>query len=51
VAFVPGSTFFPHGGHAHTMRLSFVTVPPAQIIAGVARLAEALGELTTTGSR
>ena len=31
MAFVPGSTFFPHGGHANTLRLSFVTASPAQI--------------------
>ncbi len=42
VAYVPGSTFFAHGGHANTLRLSFVTVPPAQITAGVAVLARVL---------
>jgi 2-aminoadipate transaminase len=42
VAFVPGSTFFPQGGHANTLRLSFVTVPPAQITEGVAALAQVL---------
>jgi len=38
VAFVPGSTFFPQGGHANTLRLSFVTVPPARIAEGIAAL-------------
>lgn len=38
VAFVPGSPFFAEGGHENTMRLSFVTVPPETIDAGVAAL-------------
>ena len=42
MAFVPGEPFFADGGHANTMRLSFVTVPPAQIEAGVAALAGVL---------
>jgi 2-aminoadipate transaminase len=41
VAYVPGATFFAHGGHANTLRLSFVTVAPEQIAAGV----EALGRV------
>jgi 2-aminoadipate transaminase len=42
VAFVPGGTFFPQGGHANTLRLSFVTVAPDRIHTGVAALAEVL---------
>ena len=42
MAFVPGAPFFAEGGHANTLRLSFVTVPPAQIDAGVAALAGVL---------
>lgn len=42
VAYVPGSTFFPQGGHANTLRLSFVTVPPARIAEGIAALAAVL---------
>ncbi len=42
MAYVPGSTFFPHGGHNHTLRLSFVTVPPERIAQGVAALAKVL---------
>jgi 2-aminoadipate transaminase len=45
VAFVPGATFFPAaaaGGHAHTLRLSFVTVAPAGIEQGVAALARVI---------
>ena len=38
MAFVPGATFFPHGGHANTLRLSFVTAAPAQIEQAVAML-------------
>jgi len=42
MAYVPGTTFFPHGGHANTLRLSFVTASPAQIEQGVAALARVL---------
>jgi 2-aminoadipate transaminase len=42
MAYVPGATFFPQGGHANTLRLSFVTVPPERIHEGVAALARVL---------
>jgi 2-aminoadipate transaminase len=42
MAFVPGTTFFPSGGHANTLRLSFVTATPAQIDTAVAALARIL---------
>jgi 2-aminoadipate transaminase len=42
VAYVPGATFHAHGGHANTLRLSFVTVAPAQISAAVAQLGRIL---------
>ncbi|MBC7940384.1 MAG: PLP-dependent aminotransferase family protein [Chitinophagaceae bacterium] len=44
MAFVPGAPFFigAADAHAHTLRLSFVTVPPARIEAGVAALAGVL---------
>lgn len=42
VAYVPGSPFFAQGGHAETLRLSFVTVPPARIATAVAALGEVL---------
>ncbi len=42
MAYVPGTTFFPQGGHQHTLRLSFVTVPPPRIEEGVAALARVL---------
>ncbi|EJN08794.1 PLP-dependent aminotransferase family protein [Herbaspirillum sp. YR522] len=38
VAFVPGAPFFANVAEKNTMRLSFVTVPPEQIRAGVERL-------------
>jgi 2-aminoadipate transaminase len=44
VAYVPGAPFFVSGQHAHTLRLSFVTVPPARIEAGVKALCGAIGE-------
>jgi 2-aminoadipate transaminase len=42
MAYVPGSTFFPHGGHANTLRLSFVTATPVQIETAVAALGRLL---------
>jgi 2-aminoadipate transaminase len=42
MAYVPGAPFFADGGHANTLRLSFVTVPPAQIETGIAALAGVL---------
>ena len=42
MAYVPGSTFFPHGGHHHTLRLSFVTAAPADIERAVAALGRVL---------
>ncbi|CAB3790283.1 2-aminoadipate transaminase [Paraburkholderia ultramafica] len=38
VAFVPGGPFFANEAQHNTLRLSFVTVPPAKIDEGVARL-------------
>jgi 2-aminoadipate transaminase len=48
MAYVPGSTFFPHGGHANTLRLSFVTATPAQIETAVAALAGLLKSVLST---
>ncbi len=44
VAFVPGAPFFADEAQSNTLRLSFVTVPPARIDEGVARLAELIRE-------
>ena len=38
VAFVPGSPFYANAPETNTLRLSFVTVPPERIRAGVATL-------------
>lgn len=44
VAFVPGSSFYPNGGHENTMRLNFSAMPEERIEDGVRRLARVLGE-------
>jgi 2-aminoadipate transaminase len=38
VAFVPGAPFYGNTPEKHTLRLSFVTVPPARIREGIERL-------------
>ena len=38
VAFVPGGPFYGNTPEQHTLRLSFVTVPPAKIREGIERL-------------
>jgi 2-aminoadipate transaminase len=48
VAFVPGSAFYADEGKANAIRLSFVTVTPEQIDAGIKALAEALAEVMET---
>jgi 2-aminoadipate transaminase len=45
VAFVPGGSFFPNGGHEGTMRLAFSTMPEDQIREGIRRIAQVLCEL------
>ncbi|MDE2627978.1 MAG: PLP-dependent aminotransferase family protein [Burkholderiales bacterium] len=42
MAYVPGAAFFASDAKANTLRLSFVTVAPAEIERGVALLAQAL---------
>ena len=42
MAFVPGAPFFADEAQANTLRLSYVTVTPAQIDEGVAALASAI---------
>ncbi len=44
MAYVPGAPFFHGGGHANTLRLSFVTATPAEIDTAVAALARVLAE-------
>ncbi len=38
VAFVPGGSFFPNGGHENTFRLNFSAMPPERIVEGIQRL-------------
>ena len=42
MAYVPGSAFYPHGGHANTLRMSFVTAAPDRITEAVAALGRVL---------
>ncbi len=44
VAFVPGTHFYPDGGHMNTFRLNFSMQEVDKIHEGMARLAEAMGE-------
>jgi len=42
VAFVPGESFYPNGGHANTVRLNYSNMPVDRIEEGVRRIAVAL---------
>lgn len=42
VAFVPGGSFFPNGGHENTMRLNFSNMPKDRIEEGMRRLGRVL---------
>ena len=44
VAFVPGTHFYPEGGHANTMRLNFSMCDNPTIREGMARLGQAIAE-------
>ncbi len=44
VAFVPGGSFFPNGGHENTFRMNYSCMPEEQIIEGVKRIAETIKE-------
>ena len=44
VAFVPGGSFFPNGGHDNTMRLNFSAMPLDRIVEGIRRLATVISE-------
>ncbi len=44
VAFVPGTSFHPGGGGAHTMRLNFSNATPEMIDGGIARLSRVLSD-------
>lgn len=49
VAFVPGGSFFPNGGHQNTLRLNFSNQTEARIAEGVQRLASVLREVLAEG--
>jgi 2-aminoadipate transaminase len=48
VAFVPGGSFFPNGGHENTLRLNFSSMPEDRIGEGIQRLAAVLREVLAT---
>ena len=45
VAFVPGSSFFPNGGHENNFRLNYGTMTEDLIVEGIKRLGEVLRAL------
>jgi 2-aminoadipate transaminase len=45
VAFVPGESFFPGGGHENTLRLNFSAMPEERITDGIQRLGGVLVNL------
>ena len=42
VAYVPGGSFFPNGGHENTFRLNYSNMPEDRIVEGIKRLGEVL---------
>lgn len=44
VAFVPGGSFFPNGGHENTFRINYSNMPEEKIIQGLRCIAQALKE-------
>jgi DNA-binding transcriptional MocR family regulator len=48
VAFVPGESFFPNGGHDNTLRLNFSAMPEEQITEGIRRLSRVIAEVLET---
>jgi 2-aminoadipate transaminase len=46
VAFVPGESFFPNGGHDNTLRLNFSAMPEERITEGIRRLGRVLSTVT-----
>lgn len=45
VAFVPGGSFFPNGGHENTMRINYSNMTEDKIIEGIKRLGTVLYEV------
>jgi len=46
VAFVPGGSFFPNGGHENTFRINFSNMPEERIVEGLTILGRILQTLT-----
>jgi 2-aminoadipate transaminase len=46
VAFVPGGSFYPNGGHENTLRLNYSNMNEERIIEGIHRLGKVLSEAT-----
>jgi len=44
VAFVPGGSFFPNGGHENTLRLNYSCMPEDKIVTGITALAQTIKE-------
>lgn len=42
VAYVPGGSFFPNGGHENCIRLNYSNMPDEKIVTGITRLAEVI---------
>ncbi len=45
VAFVPGGSFFPNGGHENTIRLNYSNMDEERIVIGIKRLGETIKEM------
>lgn len=45
VAFVPGGSFFPNGGHENTLRINFSNMPEDRIVEGLTKLGRILQSL------
>ena len=50
VAFPPGGSFFPNGGHENTLRLAYSDSPEPRIAEGIRRLGAAYRELSETAA-
>ena len=44
VAFVPGGSFFPNGGHENTLRLNYSCMPEDKIREGITALCQTIKE-------
>ena len=51
VAFVPGASFYGNTPEKHTLRLSFLTVPPARIREGIERLGKRIASKARQDAR